>query len=72
MLYAVLLRRLRALIVGALLVRLAPVLGRALHSAAAGLRRRGRAGLLAGALGKGGDLLLWLSRPGGRGRRLIG
>ena len=63
---ALLSRRFRTLIIGAVLVRLTPVLARGLHSAAAGLRQRGRAGALAGVLTKTGYLLLWVGR---RGRR---
>lgn len=66
---ALLSRRLRTLIIGALLVRLTPILARSLHSAAAGLRQRGRAGALASMLTKTGDVLLWVGRRSGHGRR---
>lgn len=68
---ALLSRRLRTLIIGALLVRLTPVLARGLHSAAAGLRQRGRAGAFASVLTKAGDGLLWVGRRRGRGRRAV-
>lgn len=67
--FALLSLRLRTLIIGALLVRLAPILARGLHSAAGALRRRGRAGALASVLAKTGDGLSWVARRRGRGRR---
>ncbi|CAN5724218.1 hypothetical protein BH18ACT7_BH18ACT7_04620 [soil metagenome] len=69
---ALLSSRLRTLIIGALLVRLAPILARALNSAADGLRRQGRAGALASVLAKIGNGLSWVARRSGRGRRARG
>ncbi len=65
MIFALLSRRLRAFVIGALLIRLTPVLARALHSAAGALRRRGRASALAAVLAKGGDGLQWFARRRG-------
>lgn len=64
--------RLRTLIIGAVLVRLTPVLGRGLRSAADALRRQGKAAPLASVLAKAGDGLLWVARRRGRGRRGAG
>jgi len=69
---ALLSRRLRTIIIGAVLVRLAPILARGLNSAADGLRRRGRAGALASVLAKTGDGMMWVARRRDRGRRMNG
>lgn len=65
MIFALLSRRLRAVVIGALLIRLTPVLARVLHAAAGALRRRDRAGAVAAVLAKSGDGLLWAGRRRG-------
>ncbi|MBA2417131.1 MAG: hypothetical protein H0V64_14850 [Geodermatophilaceae bacterium] len=72
MIFALLSRRLRAFVIGAVLVRLAPVVARLLHAAADGLRRRGKHGAPAAMLTKAGDALLWVGRRRGRGRDTVG
>lgn len=72
MIFAFLSRRLRAVAIGFVLVRLTPVLARVLHSAADRLRSRGKGAALASVLAKSGDGLSWVARRRGRGRDAIG
>lgn len=60
--FALLSARLRTLIIGAVLVRLAPLLARMLRSAGDGLRRRRGDTMVSGALTKAGDGLAWFAR----------
>ncbi|MBA3417793.1 MAG: hypothetical protein H0U09_03650 [Geodermatophilaceae bacterium] len=69
--FALLSRRLRTVVIGAVLVRLAPVLGRVLHSTADKMRRRGSTGAVPTVLTKAGDGMSWVARRGGRGRRAV-
>jgi len=59
-------------VIGAVLIRLTPVLVRLLHSAAGQLRRRDRAAGLASVLTKAGDGLSWVARRQGRGPSVNG
>lgn len=69
---ALLSSRLRAVVIGAVLVRLAPVVGRFLHRAADRLRGRDGNTAVVTVLTKTGDAMLWVARRRDRGRGTLG
>lgn len=72
MIFALLSRRLRMFVIGALLVRLAPVLARLLYRAADGVRRRGGTSAISSVLTKTADAMSWMARRRGRSGPAVG